>query len=134
MRLPMLCELPKHRVRAATPWRPRVSLKCCYSPERPDAPRSNPGRTPARVVERTEPLLIFVPQRQPNTTEALPQCKSADAAKVGVMAQHQRQPVIGDAAAQMMDVVHADIGGEPAQDDRQVIVGAAVERHFVQVP
>src|SRR5258708_33370962 len=90
--------------------------------------------TPARVVEGNESLLISIPEPQPNTAEALRQCKSADAAEVGMMAQHQRQPVIGDSAAQMMDVMHADIGGEPAQHDRQVIIRAAVERDFVQVP
>ena len=33
-----------------------------------------------------------------------------------------------------MDVVHADIGGKPAQDARQVVMRAAEERRRVQVP
>jgi hypothetical protein len=34
----------------------------------------------------------------------------------------------------MMDMVDADIGGEPAQDPRQVIVRAAMEGAGVEVP
>jgi len=34
----------------------------------------------------------------------------------------------------MMDVVHPDIGGEPTQDVRQVIMGAAVQRRLVKIP
>ena len=51
-----------------------------------------------------------------------------------MVAQHERQPVIGDTAAQMMNVVNADIGGEPAQEARQGIVRAAVKRNLLQVP
>ena len=35
----------------------------------------------------------------------------ADAIKLRVVAQHERQSVTGNSAAQMMDVVNADIGG-----------------------
>ena len=31
-------------------------------------------------------------------------------------------------------MVHPDIGGEPAQDVRQVIMGAAVKRRLVKFP
>src|SRR6478672_6555594 len=34
----------------------------------------------------------------------------------------------------MMDVMNADIGGEPAQEGRQGIVGAAVQRNLLQIP
>src|SRR2546430_1795776 len=34
----------------------------------------------------------------------------------------------------MMDVVNADVGGEPAQKARQGIVRAAVKRHLLQIP
>ena len=47
-----------------------------------------------------------------------------------VVAQHLAQPVARDPAAQMMDVVDADIGGEPAQHARQVEVRAAVQRRL----
>ena len=34
----------------------------------------------------------------------------------------------------MVDMVHPDIGGEPTQDVRQVIMGAAVQRRLVKIP
>jgi hypothetical protein len=34
----------------------------------------------------------------------------------------------------MMYVMNTNIGGEPAQDARQVIIRATVKRYFVQVP
>jgi hypothetical protein len=34
----------------------------------------------------------------------------------------------------MVDVVHADIGGEPAQDRRQVIVRTPAQRRLVKIP
>jgi hypothetical protein len=49
-------------------------------------------------------------------------------------AQRQRQPIKRDPAAQMMDVMHADIGREPAQHDRQIVVRTAVQRRLVQIP
>jgi len=51
-----------------------------------------------------------------------------------MVAQHERQAITGNSAAQMMDVVNADIGGEPAQGARQGVVRAALKRHLVQVP
>ena len=90
--------------------------------------------TLTHLAEGDESLLAFVPQHQPHTPETLDQRKLADAAEFRVVAQHERQSVAGNTAAQMMDVVRADIGGEPSQDVRQVIVGAAVKRRLVQVP
>src|SRR6202035_3591031 len=60
-------------------------------------PVLNAGITLASFVEGNETLLTFVPQRQSNTTEAFSQCKPTNAAEVGVISQHQRQSVIGDA-------------------------------------
>ena len=34
----------------------------------------------------------------------------------------------------MVDMVHPDIGGKPAQDVRQVIMGAAAQRRLVKIP
>ena len=88
----------------------------------------------ARLPERNQPPAAFVPQHQPHAAQALQQRQPADVAKLGMVAQHARQPVVGDPAAQMVHVMHADIGGEPAQDARQVVVRAAVQRRLVQVP
>src|SRR6266446_3235790 len=78
----------------------------------------NQSIMPARLAERDEPLPIFVPQHQSHAPETLKQGQPADAVEVRMVAQHQRQSVKGDAAAQMMDVVNADISGEPAQRAR----------------
>ena len=37
------------------------------------------------------------------------------------------QPVIRDAAVHMVDVMDADIGGKPAQQGRQIVIGASAE-------
>ena len=48
-----------------------------------------------------------------------------------MVVQHARQPIVGDAAAEVVHMVHADVGGEPAQDVRQIVVRAAVQRRLV---
>ena len=88
----------------------------------------------AHLAEGDETLLAFVPQHQSHAPEALKQGEPADALEVRVVAQHERQSVIGDAAAQMMDVVNSDIGAEPAQEARQGIMRAPVKRHLLQLP
>jgi hypothetical protein len=61
-----------------------------------------------------EPPSPLVPKNQAHTTEALEQRKSPDGSELRVIAQHFWQPVIRDAAAKVVNVVHADIAGEPA--------------------
>ncbi len=51
-----------------------------------------------------------------------PTAEPSDLAELWMFAQHARQPVIGNAAAKMMHVVDADIGGEPAQHRRQIVM------------
>jgi hypothetical protein len=62
-----------------------------------------------------EPPPPLVPKRQAHTAEALEQRKSPDGSELRVIAQHFWQPVIWDSAAKVVNVVHADIGGEPAK-------------------
>ena len=54
--------------------------------------------------------------------KALQQRYAADVAQFRVVAQHARQPVIGNAAAEVMHVVNADVGREPAQQRRQFVM------------
>ena len=77
---------------------------------------------PAHLAEGDEALPAFVPQHQAHTPEALKQGQPADAVEARMVVQRERQSVVGDTAAQMMDVVNADVGGEPAQDARQSIM------------
>lgn len=45
-----------------------------------------------------------------------------------------RQPVMRNPAAQMVYVMHADIGTEPAQGRWQIVMRATMQRCFVLIP
>jgi hypothetical protein len=60
--------------------------------------------------------------------------QATDPAQLRVLAKRLAEPVAGDPAAQMMDVMDADVRREPAQHGRQIIVRAAVQRAGVEVP
>lgn len=62
----------------------------------------------------------LIPKNLADTAKALEQCQPPDGSKLRMIPQHLWQPIIGNPAAQVIDVVHADIGGKPAQDDWQV--------------
>jgi hypothetical protein len=51
-----------------------------------------------------------------------------------VVAQHLAQPIARDPGREMVDVVDPDVGGEPAQDRRQVEVRAARQGSGVEGP
>ena len=68
-------------------------------------------------------------QRRLCSKVSLPQ-----AAQLIVIAQNIRQAIERYPAAQMMQVVHADIRGEPRQDDGQIVVRAAVQRGVAAAP
>ena len=51
-----------------------------------------------------------------------------------MVAQGLAQAVEGHAALQVVDVVHAHVGAEPAQEGRQDVVRTAVERGIVELP
>src|SRR5215813_6964188 len=74
------------------------------------------------VAEGNEAPLAFVPEDERNAMEALEQRQPADATKFWIFAQHIGQPVERYPAAQMVHVVHADIGREPTQDAGQIVV------------
>src|SRR5262245_59091817 len=54
--------------------------------------------------------------------------------KSGFVPKRLRQPVIRYAATQMMDMVHADVCSEPAQNSRQVVMRASTKRRLVKTP
>ena len=51
-----------------------------------------------------------------------------------MVAECSRQAVIGNAGAQVVNMVHADIRCEPAQYSRQVVMRTAVQGRFVERP
>ena len=73
------------------------------------------GAPTVNLVKRDQTPPTFVPKREPHAPEALKQRKSAHAAKFGIIAEHPRQAVIRNTAAQVMDMVDADVCREPAQ-------------------
>ena len=51
-----------------------------------------------------------------------------------MIAQDARQAVEGDAARQVMHVVHADVGRKPAQEGRQIVMRAAMQCGVLGIP
>src|ERR1700740_2302507 len=51
-----------------------------------------------------------------------------------MVAQHARKPVIRNTTAEMVHVVDADIGCEPAQQQGQIVMRTAIESGLMQVP
>ena len=70
------------------------------------------------IAERDEPPPTLVPKYQPDTLEALNEREPAGRGELRMIPQYARQAVVRDSAAQVMNMVHADIGGEPAQNTR----------------
>lgn len=89
---------------------------------------------PTHIPEGDETLPVFVPQYEAHTPEALKQGQPADTVEVRVIAQHEREPVTRDSTVQMMNVMNANIGGEPAQQAWQRVVRAAVKGDLLPVP
>ena len=89
---------------------------------------------PVNLTKRNQTPPAFVPKRELYALEALKQRKSAHATKFGMLAEHPRQTVTGNTAAQVMDMVDADVCCEPAQDSRKVIVRTAVQSRFLKAP
>jgi hypothetical protein len=79
-------------------------------------------------------MRALIPKDLAHTVKALEQSQPSDGSELRVIPQHLWQSIIRNPAAQMMDVVHADIGGEPAQDDWQVIMRTAMQPGFVKIP
>src|SRR5579862_2847750 len=89
---------------------------------------------PAHLTKRNEPPTALVPKDKAHALEALQQRKPAHAAKFGMIAEHPRQAVIRNTAAEVMDMVHADVGCKPAQNSRKVVVRAAIQGRLFKAP
>ena len=87
-----------------------------------------------QIGKSDQSLASFVPQCQAHAAKALHQRDSAKCLEFGMLAQHVWESVKGDSTAQVMYVMHTNIGGEPTQNARQLVVGTAMKRCLVQVP
>src|SRR5688572_18920901 len=82
------------------------------------------GRTvnAAHLGKRDEPLLQFIPQYKADASQALDQCQATHVLQLGEIAHNLGQTVKWNPARKVVNVVDADIGREPAQDPREVVV------------
>jgi len=76
----------------------------------------------SHLTKNHEALRILVPQHLADATKALQQSQAPDSRELRVIPQHLLQPVIRNAAAEMVNVVDANVGCEPTQDDRQIVM------------
>ena len=96
----------------------------------PTKGRGAAPRTGTRNVgERHEHAFVLVPQRELRAGQAAPQGQALGApAQLRVLQEAVAQAVARDPARQMMDVMEADVVGDPVQRARQVVERAPLER------
>ena len=92
------------------------------------------GVTTSHLSERDETPATLVPKHETHAAKAFDKSELADSSKFRIFAQHIGQPVIRNSTAEVVDVVHADIGRKPAQDVRQLVMRAAMKCRPVQIP
>src|SRR3954447_4301962 len=78
--------------------------------------------------------LLLIPQRVSQSAKAFERSEAVDGGQLRIAAQHFRKPIKGDAAREMVNVVNADVGREPAQTSRYLEVRASVQGSFVERP
>jgi len=76
------------------------------------------GRHDNELVKRDHPSSRLVPQRQAHTDEAVAERDASDALQLGAIAQNPVEAIVWDPAAEVVDVVQADVGRELAQNHR----------------
>src|ERR1700744_4418481 len=82
-------------------------------------------RPAAYLGERDKLLAVLAPQGEPDAAQAFQESQPADLFQFWMIAQDFLQPVIGYPAVHVMDMMDADIGREPAQHARQIVIGTA---------
>ena len=64
-----------------------------------------------QFTEGYQSLMRFIPKREPHAFKTLQERETASIAdQLKVVAQHARQPIVGNAVTQMMNMVNPDIG------------------------
>src|SRR5580704_3773376 len=89
---------------------------------------------PAHLTKGYEAPPTFVPKHEADALQTLKQAKSANAAKLGMFAENPRQSVERYSAAEVVDMMHADVRREPAQDSRKLVVRTAAQGCFFEAP
>src|SRR3954463_9190975 len=91
-------------------------------------------RRPERVAEGNEPAPLLVPQGKAQAFEAVDQREALGILKLANLLEAGVQAVVRDVARDMMDMVKADRGGQPAQHCRKIVEGASLHRGRVEIP
>ena len=82
---------------------------------------SNLGQPQLQATKSDQHIAAFVPERQPPAAEALTKRDDLGQAIELRGGIHARlQPIVGNAAAQVMHMVEADIARKPLEDRRQL--------------
>ena len=75
-----------------------------------------------KLAERNQPFPALVPQGKPHAAEAFPECKPSHLPQFGMIKDNPAQAIERNACIQVVHVVYADIGRDPAKRCWQVIV------------
>jgi len=75
-----------------------------------------------QFTKRNEAARCFIPKHAANAGKTLTERESAHIGEIGMLAKRERQAVKRNSAAEMVDVVEADVGSEPAQNARKVVM------------
>src|SRR6185437_1586986 len=95
---------------------------------------SRSSRPTPQLAKADEPAGCFVPKHEPNARNALSQRQSAGFGEIRTNAKHDRQSIKRDPAAEMVDMMDADVGSEPTQHDRKVVMRTAVNGSVTKAP
>ena len=88
----------------------------------------------SHFTKRNEAASRLVTKYQTYASKTLNQSQPTDGHETRMVAERDWQPVKRDSTAQVVNVMHAYVGSEPAQNNRQVVVRASVECGLNEVP
>ena len=77
------------------------------------------------VTERHQEPSLLVPQGEPRAFQTADRGEASGVAKFGILVKAFAQAIVRYLAADVMDVVEADIAGQPMQHRGQMLEGAA---------
>src|SRR5205085_3935926 len=97
-------------------------------------PRTSRSGGGSRTRETHHPAELLVPEFHAGAGQTVPQTHAHGGPERRHAFMRRAQVVVRNARCQVMDVVIADVAGEPAQHWRQVVEGAAVDRGGARIP
>ena len=79
-------------------------------------------------------LVLLVPKSHLDAGQALDEAKAPNISQFWKVLEHFLQAIIGDAAVEVVHVVHTDVGRDPTERGWEIVVRAAVESSFFKRP